>query len=153
LKKAGRAGQGFGFGNINGASALPFQDTGDRIARYGKGFSNLLNLAQQSTGSHADQNGFKSNSELGHNPNLMTHANTYANNSDDDLAYGDQSYRTLNPAEALHKYREGGNPQASTVIGGMIDNFELSHRKLQRRGERNINQHHTPGMSPKKMKP
>lgn len=84
---------------------------------------------------------------------MMTHANTYANNSDDELGYGDQSYRTLNPAEALHKYREGGNPQASTVIGGMIDNFELSHRKLQRRGERNSNLQTIPGMSPKKMKP
>lgn len=68
----------------------------------------------------------------------MTHANTYANNSDDEYA-GAQSFRTLNPAEALHKYREGGNPVASTVIGGLIDNFELSHRKLQRRGERNPN--------------
>lgn len=83
----------------------------------------------------------------------MTHANTYANNSDDELGYGgDQSYRTLNPAEALHKYREGGNPTSSTVIGGMIDNFELSHRKLQRRGERNPNNLPTQ-VSPKKMKP
>jgi hypothetical protein len=45
MKRAGKAGQGFGFGQHQGAR-LPFQDTGDRIARYGKGFSQLLNLAQ-----------------------------------------------------------------------------------------------------------
>ena len=61
---------------------------------------------------------------------MMTHANTYANNSDDEIIAGSHSYRTLNPAEALHKYQVGGNPVASTVIGGLIDNFELSHRKL-----------------------
>lgn len=90
LKRAGRAGQGFGFGSAAG-QRLPFQETGDRIARYGKGFSNLLNLAQQSTGSHAEKNGFNANSELeeGHSgANMLTHANTYANNSDDELAQG-----------------------------------------------------------------
>lgn len=47
LKKNNQGQSGFGFGSLGlGGGRVPFQETGERIARYGKGFSNLLNLAE-----------------------------------------------------------------------------------------------------------
>jgi hypothetical protein len=47
LKKNNGGQSGFGFGSLGlGGGRVPFQETGERIARYGKGFSNLLNLAE-----------------------------------------------------------------------------------------------------------
>jgi len=47
MKKNNGGQSGFGFGSLGlGVGRIPFQETGERIARYGKGFSNLLNLAE-----------------------------------------------------------------------------------------------------------
>jgi hypothetical protein len=42
------------------------------------------------------------------------------------------SSRTIDPNEALLKYRAGGNVVGSSVIGGAFDGFELHTRKLSK---------------------
>ena len=50
MKKGNKGAIGFGQ-----QGRLPFQETNDRIARYGRGFSNLLNLANQNQSMMKDQ--------------------------------------------------------------------------------------------------